>query len=111
MTELSNETNELIVAVLNAIDIPYAATVAHDETRTRILLARVLRLQISLEQLLGSECPSVTDAVKELEEKLHEHQPIGYVTRKEAKRRCDAGASWAEAVSLGWRPGMMGGQA
>jgi hypothetical protein len=103
--ELSHETNELVLAVLNAIDIPYAATVAHDETRTRILLARVMHLRISLETLLGSKHQDVTDAIKDLEERLSEHEPIGYVTNKEAHRRIKAGATWSEAVSLDYRDG------
>ncbi|RKS76494.1 hypothetical protein BZB76_1850 [Actinomadura pelletieri DSM 43383] len=106
MTELSHETNELVLAVLNAIVIPHAATAAHDQTRTRILLSRVAHLQFTLETLLGSACPDVHDAAQTLEEKLAEHPPIGYVTNKEARRRCAAGATWAEAVSLDYRPGV-----
>lgn len=87
MKELSHETNELILAVLDAITIPHAATVEHDETRTRILLDRVMHLRVSLETLLGSACPDVTDAIKELRERLSEHEPIGYVTQKQAHRR------------------------
>lgn len=100
---LPTETVKLILAVLDGIAIPYAANVAHAETRTRILHDRVMHVVVMLETLLGSGCPDVDEAVAYLEEKLDEHPPVGYVTQKQALRRIKAGATWAEAVSLEYR--------
>ncbi|KAB2341867.1 hypothetical protein [Actinomadura rudentiformis] len=102
---LPSETVKIILAVLDGIAIPHAATVEHDETRTKILLDRVMHVTVMLESLLGSGCPNIDDAVSYLEEKLAEHQPVGYVSQKAARRRIEAGATWSEAVSLDYREG------
>lgn len=101
--DLHNETIKVILAVLEGIAIPHAATVKHDETRTRVLQDRLMHVTVMLESLLGSAAPDVDDAISYLQEKLAEHPPIGYVTQKQARRRCDAGATWMEAVSLDYR--------
>ncbi|MBD2894765.1 hypothetical protein amrb99_36920 [Actinomadura sp. RB99] len=101
--ELHDETVKLILAVLEGIAIPYASTVAHDETRTRVLHDRLIHVQVMLESLLGSACPNVDDAVSHLNEKLAEHPPVGYISQKQAHRRIKAGATWSEAVSLDYR--------
>ncbi|MFA1551982.1 hypothetical protein [Actinomadura chokoriensis] len=100
---LSNETVKVVLAVLDGLAIPYAATVAHDETRTRILRDRLTHVVVMLEGLLRSGRPNVDDAISYLEEKLSEHQPIGYVTDQQARRRCEAGATWTDAVSLDYQ--------
>lgn len=101
--ELHDETVKVILAVLEGIAIPHASTVAHDETRTRVLHDRLMHVQVMLESLLGSACPNVDDAVAYLREKLNEHPPIGYVTQNQARRRCEAGATWMQAVSLDYQ--------
>ena len=101
--DLSDDMVKLITSVLDAVTVPHAATVAGDETRTRILNARVTLVKMTLETLMGSACPDVSDAMKDMEERLAEHPVIGFVSQKQAKRRLDAGATWSEAVSLDYR--------
>lgn len=101
--ELHDETVKVILAVLEGIAIPHASTVAHDETRTRVLHDRLIHVELMLESLLGSACPNVDDAVAHLNEKLAEHPPIGYVSQKKAHQRIKAGATWADAVSLDYQ--------
>ncbi|MBD2897355.1 hypothetical protein amrb99_63150 [Actinomadura sp. RB99] len=101
--DLHDETVKVILAVLEGIAIPHAATVAHDETRTRILHDRLMHVVVMLESLLGAARPDVDDAVSYLQEKLAEHPPVGYITQKRAHRRLKAGATWLEAVSLDYR--------
>ncbi|HEU5024631.1 MAG TPA: hypothetical protein VFV01_06875 [Spirillospora sp.] len=103
--DLHDDTVKVILAVLEGIAIPYAATTAHDETRTRVLHDRLIHVQVTLESLLGSAAPDVDDAVSYLQEKLAEHPPVGYITKKQAHRRIKAGATWMQAVSLDYRDG------
>src|SRR5438093_9010023 len=47
-----------LAAVLEALDIPHAATVGDDETRTRILLERVGHTVVMLNSILLAEHPA-----------------------------------------------------
>ncbi|GAA1819287.1 hypothetical protein [Actinomadura chokoriensis] len=104
---LSAETRAIIDVVLETLDIPYAATVGHEETRGRILDERIMQMKVSLQHLAeaadrGDQYmdEKFADGLTYLRERLAEMPPTGYVTADQARARCDAGATWTEAVSL-----------
>lgn len=110
LNNLSAETRAVIDAVLEALDIPYAATVAHDETRARIMDERIMRLKVSMEHLAEAADrgdrfmdEKFTENLAYLRERLAEHPAEGYVTAAQARERCDAGATWSEAVRLDYQ--------
>ncbi|MFG2021087.1 hypothetical protein [Actinomadura geliboluensis] len=100
-TGLSAETRAIIGVVLEALDIPYAATAAHEETRTKILADRVMRVTVAF-QLIAErdDADHLADSLKWLRESLDENPAAGYVTPEQARARCDAGAGWMDAVRL-----------
>lgn len=117
MTALNPETRAVIDTVLEAIDIPYAATVGHEETRARILGERIMQLKVSLRLIAEADDrrdrfmdEKFTDGLAYLRKCLAEHPPTGYVTAQQARDRTAAGASWPEAVSLNYQgPTAQGG--
>lgn len=101
MTALNDETRAVVDVVLEALDIPHAATVGHDETRTEVLIHRIMHLQVCMESLADGDNDGWLDArLTYLRERLAAHPPVGYVTSKQARERTEAGASWPDAVSL-----------
>lgn len=108
---LAAETRELLAAVLEAIDVPYAATTGGEETRARIMGERVMQLKVSLRPLAEASDRGdrymdevFTDGLAYLREQLAEMPAAGFVTHDQAQRRRAAGASWEDAVSLDYRP-------
>lgn len=100
-TGLSAETRAVIGVVLEALDIPYAATVAHEKTRTRILADRVMSTVVVLRGMVTRERPAdLPGDLEYLREQLAAYPAEGYVTDEQARARCDAGATWPEAVAL-----------
>ncbi|MGI5325509.1 hypothetical protein [Actinomadura nitritigenes] len=98
---LSAETRAVIVAVLDAVDIPYAATVAHEETRAKILADRVMHLVVHLRSVADrGHADALARDLEYLRERLDENPAAGYVTSEQARARCDAGAGWMDAVRL-----------
>jgi hypothetical protein len=105
VSALSGETRALLDVVLEAIDIPYAATAGHEETRTRIMGERIMQLKVSLQRIAEAADRGdryadehLADGLAYLRERLAEIPPTGYVTDKQARERCEAGATWTEAV-------------
>lgn len=100
---LTAETRDLIAAVVETLAIPYAATVGHEKTRAKILDERVMQLFVALKPLTSAADVTVERlawVLDYLREKLAEHPPVGYVTDEQARARCDAGATWPDAVRL-----------
>lgn len=103
MTTLNDETRSVIDAVLEAIDIPYAATVGHDETRARILGQRIMALKVAFKLIADTgdrDADQLGRRLADLRESLADHPAEGYVTDQQAHERCEAGATWTEAVRL-----------
>lgn len=105
MSALSGETRDLLAVVLEAIDIPYAATAGHEETRARILDGRIMQLKVSLQRIAEAADrgdryvdETLTEGLAYLREQLAAHPAEGYVTDRQARERCEAGATWTEAV-------------
>ncbi|TDB83571.1 hypothetical protein E1264_27950 [Actinomadura sp. KC216] len=97
MNALNEETRAVIDAVLEALAIPHAATVGHEETRAKILDERLSLTVVVLENV-AMRGFDLAWSLECLRERLAEHPPTGYVTHDQAKERTAAGASWVEAV-------------
>lgn len=101
---LQAETRAVLEAIHEAIAIPYAATTAHERTRAEILNERLMHTVVCLESLLrrdnAAELPGTLEYLREM---LAKHPANGYVTTDQARRRCEAGASWMDAVRLDYQ--------
>ncbi|MGW8060998.1 hypothetical protein ACVV2G_01675 [Streptomyces ziwulingensis] len=98
---MNDDVRDLLAAVLEAIDLPHAATTGGSEVHDRLLSARVVHARVALRNLLddGPDLgPSWT--AKYLRERLAEHPVAGYVTVDQAQAALDAGKTWSEAVTL-----------
>ena len=104
---LSPDARELLATVLEALDIPHAASKGNGEIRAEILAERLLYTVVSLRSLAEGNFAHTAAPVAEcmgwLREHLAEHPPTGYVTYEQAQERIKAGASWMDAVSLDYR--------
>lgn len=107
MSALNEQTRAVIDAVLEALDIPYAATTGGDETRARIMGDRVMQLKVSLRRLAEAADggdrhmdEQFAEGLAYLRKCLAEMPAAGYVTDRQARERCEAGATWTEAVRL-----------
>lgn len=79
-------------AVLEALDVPHAATVGDEEIRNRILLERVGHTVVMLKSMLRDEhpAPDAAWAVSYLRAQLGEHPAEGYKTWAERMAELDA---------------------
>lgn len=86
------EAQDALAAVLEALDIPHAATVGEDETRTRVLLERAGHTVVMLQSILRDEhpAPDAAWAVSYLRDRLAEHPAEGYKTWAERMAELDA---------------------
>ena len=96
---MNPETRAVVDAVIEALDIPYAATVGHEETRQTILDERIRHLVVCMRGMVGPD-PEPEWRLAYLRDKLAEHPATGYVTIDQAQERVAQGASWSEAVRL-----------
>lgn len=96
---MNAETRAIVDAVIEALEIPYAATVRGDETRKEILEKRVRDVLVLMHGLAGPD-PDPEWRLAYLRERLAEHAAIGYVTTDQAHERVRQGASWPEAVAM-----------
>lgn len=93
---LNDQARAIVEAVLEAIDIPHAATVGEAEKRQAILTERLRLLVAELRSIARSgviELPMTY-----LAEGLAKHPVDGYLTTAEALQRTEDGATWDEAV-------------
>lgn len=93
---------DALAAVLEALDIPHAATAGHDETRQRILDERIRYTVVFLQKFLD-ERTSPESRVWWLEyfrKRIAAHPPVGYVTDEQAQEALRRGATWVQAVTL-----------
>ncbi|MFE1882641.1 hypothetical protein [Streptomyces diastatochromogenes] len=90
----------LLTAVLEAIDLPYPASMGWQEAHDRILNERVLHAKLALRSVLDDSSLGLDWDADYLREKLAQHPVKGYVTNEQAKAAMAEGKSWAEAVTL-----------
>lgn len=103
MSALNPETRAVLDAVLEAVNIPHAATIGHERTRAAIIVNRLIVLQVTLQSILDESRPTSPDLDEDLRfmrERLTQFPAEGYVTHEQAHQRLEAGASWMDAVSL-----------
>lgn len=107
---LTAETREVIGVVLDALDIPYAATTGHDQVRARIMGERILQLVVSLRSLAEAADRGdrymderFAEGLAYLRKCLAEHPAEGYVTGEQVRERTAAGADWMDAVRLDYQ--------
>jgi hypothetical protein len=89
---------DALAAVLEALDIPHAATAGGAKIRQEILNARILYTVAFLRGNLHED-HQLGWALGYLRERLGEHPPAGYVTYEEAQAALREGKSWIEAVT------------
>ncbi|MFF5009656.1 hypothetical protein ACFY3G_43365 [Streptomyces phaeochromogenes] len=91
----------LLAAVLEALDLPYPATIGGSEAHDQLLAVRASHARIALRAVLddGPDLGPAWNAAY-LREQLAKHPVAGYVTADQAHAALDAGATWSEAVAL-----------
>ena len=105
-TDLAALYRDALTAVLEALDIPHAATVGWEEKRQEILDRRLTHTVVALEGVLEARPTEmlggrslIAHRTAYLRERLAEHPAAGYVTQAEAHAALERGASWLEAVA------------
>jgi hypothetical protein len=88
----ASEYRDALTAVLEALDIPHAATMGDQETRDAILVERVGHTVVMLQSILHDEHPAPDAAwsVSYLRDRRAEHPPVGYRTWNERVAELDA---------------------
>ena len=81
---------DALMAVLEALDIPHAATVVEQEIRDRILVERAGHALVMLNGILGSDTFDPAWSVAYLRARLAEHPAEGYRTWAERVAELDA---------------------
>lgn len=92
---------DLVSVVQEALNIPHAATVGHEETRNKIFMTRTMHVAAALNSLLDpSRDPDLVWEIGFLRDQLAKHPATGYVTNEQANAALAEGKSWSEAVAL-----------
>ncbi|MFM9643581.1 hypothetical protein [Streptomyces turgidiscabies] len=101
-TPISEPVRDLLAAVLEAIDLPHAASVGGTEAHDLLLVRRVSHARIALRSVLDDNGVGMGPAwdAAYLRERLAEHPVAGYVTANQADAALAEGKTWAEAVTL-----------
>ena len=83
---------EALEAVLEALDIPHAATVGDEERRTAILVERAGHAVVMLRAILHEQhpAPDIAWSVAYLRDRLAEHPSVGYKTCEARLAELDA---------------------
>jgi len=93
------ELRELLEAVREAIDIPYASCAGEDDKRTAALKDRAMRASVILQRVLDE--PEGMDYLRAdttfLRNQLAD-APLDYVTHEESRERMARGVPYMEAV-------------
>ena len=86
------EALDALSAVLEALDVPHAATVGDQETRNAILLERVGHTVVMLKSILHDEhrTPDPAWSVEYLRARLAKHPAAGYKTWEQRMAELDA---------------------
>ncbi|MCG3041141.1 hypothetical protein L7D48_11315 [Streptomyces sp. S1A] len=78
-SEISASVRELLAAVLEAVDLPYPATIGDSERYREVLEQRVLHASITLQNVLHDRpLMDIAWEAEYLRERLAEHPPTGY---------------------------------
>ncbi|MGW6009687.1 hypothetical protein [Streptomyces sp. NPDC055210] len=94
---------DLLTAVLDAIDLPYPATIGFTKVHDELLAARVVHARLAVRSVLKNGADGDLGPAwnaNYLRERLAEHPVTGYVTTDQARAALDEGKTWSEAVAL-----------
>jgi hypothetical protein len=98
------QARDALQAVLEALDIPHAATVGDDQKRAKILDERLGHAVCMLQGILGRDVhPDVPWSVAYLRARLAEHPAEGYKTWAERMAELDAAREGTPAPGTGTR--------
>jgi hypothetical protein len=100
MQNVPEPVRDLLAAVLEALDLPYPATVGHEKAHDEVLNERAMHAKIALRAVLDDRAAGIAWTTEYLRERLAEHPPTGYVTSDQARAAVAAGKTWSEAVAL-----------
>ena len=89
------DARDALAAVLEALDIPHAATMGGQETRDKILIERAGHAVVMLRSVLDGEhpAPDAPWSVAYLRERLAEHPAQGYKTWDELTAELNAASA------------------
>lgn len=90
------EAVSVIRAVLDALSLPYAATVGGAEERRELTARRAAYLAASLRRVVDGQ--NLDRELADLADVLAAEAPVQYVTNQEATDRRASGMTWTEAV-------------
>lgn len=99
-SQIPEPVRDLLAAVLEAIDVPGAATTGGAPVADRLLSTRAMHARIGLRALLDGDVTDSAWSAAYLRERIAEHPVIGYVTLDQADAALAAGKTWREAVTL-----------
>lgn len=97
--EIPDPVRELLTAVLEAMDIPHAATIGDAEVRDQIVKTRTMHAVLAIRSALTGSPVGIQWTTEYLRERLAEEPPTGYVTSEQAQAALAEGKSWSEAVA------------
>jgi hypothetical protein len=83
------EARDALAAVLEALDIPHAATVGEEEKRDKILKERIGHTVVMLNSILGGDTFDPAWSIAYLHDRLAEHPATGYKTWQERMAELD----------------------
>lgn len=95
------ELRELLAVVLEALDIPYAATMGGEEVRHKVLADRALRTVVTLRAVVEGlpRYLTIRDEAESLRALLPVYPAVGYVTAVTARARREAGQDYMQSVT------------
>ena len=90
--QATHNYRDALTAVLEALDVPHAATVGDEEIRNKILIERVGHTVVMLTSILDGEhpAPDVPWSIAYLRARLAERPAVGYKTWQERMAELDA---------------------
>ncbi|MBU5946779.1 hypothetical protein [Streptomyces sp. PAM3C] len=95
----SSPTRDLLLAILEAIDLPHPATTGGAQVHDRLLAGRVVLVKTAISNILDED-HGPTWAASRLREMLVDVPVTGYVTTEQADAAIAQGKTWTEAVTL-----------
>lgn len=95
------ELRKLLAAVVEALDLPYAATVGGDEVRSKVVADRLMSVMVVMKAVVAGlpRYTTIAAQVEHLRERVAEHPARGYVTWDTAIARREAGQDYMQSVT------------
>lgn len=98
-TKPASPDRQVLALVLDAVTLPFAATVGENEKRTRLMEQRLSEVGVFLRGYLTDQDDYLDQLRAEMfAGRVATFPPVDYVTAEQAHARLAAGATWTEAV-------------